>query len=83
MLPKFLILNYHRLIAPAACAHNLFDVGFDQFRLQLNRLKENNVNFVSLENPVMSQTQLNVAITFDDGTLSDLIYALPALKETG
>jgi peptidoglycan/xylan/chitin deacetylase (PgdA/CDA1 family) len=79
MAPKLLLLNYHRLLGPMACQHNSFDVKLEQFNLQLAKLKEYRVNFVSLQKPELNQTQLNVALTFDDGTLSDLNYALPVL----
>lgn len=83
MPTKFLILNYHRLIGTAACQHHSFDVQFDQFKLQMARLKQLNIHFVSLDKPTYSQTRLNVALTFDDGTLSDLKYAMPFLLEQG
>lgn len=79
MASKLLILNYHRLLGPMACRHNSFDVQLEQFNLQITKLKEHDVNFVSLEKPALSQTRLNVAVTFDDGTLSDFLYALPVL----
>ena len=78
------ILCYHRIIPssliPKKSPLNNLIVSKEIFEKQIIHLKEN-YNIVTLDNIYKSNLKKKIAITFDDGYLDNLIYALPLLKK--
>ena len=84
-------LMYHELEVPGRrlCqsepGYVRYIVNAAQFRLQLARLKEKGLSGLSVTEALghSDAGRRGVAITFDDGSETDLITAAPALKEIG
>src|ERR1700682_1900751 len=84
-------LMYHELENPGRklCqefkGHLHYAVPQDEFRQQLFHLKEHNYCGLSVSDCLFDShpTSPGVAITFDDGSETDLITAAPLLKDIG
>ncbi|NSW92655.1 MAG: polysaccharide deacetylase family protein [Firmicutes bacterium] len=83
------ILVYHHLLPDKEnfFGNNAFIVSTDNFEKQMQLLKENNYNTISLNQLkayLKGETTLtgkNVLITFDDGYKSTFVYAYPIMKK--
>lgn len=84
---RLLVLNYHRLFAETPETGNPyreFTLEVERFREQMAFLHSTGIPVVGLQSTEwQSASGLQVAITFDDGHVSDLIFAAPILEEYG
>lgn len=84
-MSKVLILNYHQLVDENSDLKNRFTLTRSQFLKQISTIQEKNIPFVSFSDISNGLTNANVSIllTFDDGQRSDFEIAYPILKEKG
>jgi len=86
---QVLILNYHELISEEDRVQKEFDpvyaVTKENFIQQMKLIKERNIPVCSLSEVIAGTNQdvFSIAITFDDGYLSDLEVADAILQENG
>lgn len=84
---RLLVLNYHRLLAETPETGNPyreFTLEVERFREQMTFLYSTGIPVVGLRSTEWKSTPgLRVALTFDDGHVSDLIFAAPILEEFG
>lgn len=86
-MTRLLVLNYHRLLPGSPDSGN----PYREFTLEAERFKEQMAWLHSTGIPVIdlhsgqwiSHPGLHIAITFDDGHASDLIFAAPILEHYG
>lgn len=79
---KLLILNYH-LIAEQPSNADLYAISLPDFRAQINFLKTEQIPIIDLRKVLKTPLKADfaVAITIDDGNLSDYQLVRPVLKE--
>ena len=81
---------YHGIIAPQTplpqereVGADLYDVSAENFRLQLNWLKEHLYRTVTIRKNLDAFSTKEILLTFDDGEMNNCTVALPLLKEFG
>jgi peptidoglycan/xylan/chitin deacetylase (PgdA/CDA1 family) len=86
---RVVFLMYHELETPertlcqAEPGYVRYIVRAEDFRSQMELLKTEGWTGVSVGNAVSSFAEKTVAITFDDGCETDLLFAAPVLQEFG
>jgi peptidoglycan/xylan/chitin deacetylase (PgdA/CDA1 family) len=87
--PSTVFLMYHELEVPgralcqAEAGYARYAVSEHEFRGQMHSLKENGRQGVSVSEALEFSGEGSVAITFDDGSETDLLVAAPILREVG
>ncbi len=87
--PSTVFLMYHELHTPgrALChaepGYARYAVSDDEFREQVQYLKKGGHRGVSVSEALEFSSQPSVAITFDDGSETDLVAAAPILQQAG
>lgn len=84
------VLMYHGIVAPQApmplereTGADLYDVTAEDFRAQLEWLKENLYRSVTIHKNLDAFSTKEILLTFDDGEMNNCTIALPLLKEFG
>ena len=87
--PRIVFLMYHelevpgRLLCQSEPGYSRYVVAELAFRAQMNQLKGNGWQGLSLGEALEFPDGSNVAITFDDGCETDLLAAAPVLRQNG
>jgi peptidoglycan/xylan/chitin deacetylase (PgdA/CDA1 family) len=84
-MKKVLVLNYHRIISSSLDARkepsSSFSLGLSSFKEQMAFISRSSIPVVSLSDIMDNkiESDFSVAITFDDGNVSDYTEAFPIL----
>lgn len=84
-MKQLLILNYHDIFSsPSKEEHDVYAISLSEFQTHLSKIKELRIPIVGLEDWFNKPKKgLNVALTFDDGSISHHQYVYPLLKSHG
>ena len=90
MTTQPIVLMYHGIVAPQTpppgereTGADLYDVSAENFRAQLNWLKEHFCRSVTIHKNLDAFSTKEILLTFDDGEMNNYTVALPLLKEFG